>query len=442
MKRKAKKICLISLLIIICFILLMIAFNMGTFFLHKNELTKEERNITISRHSELFGESKWEFQFYLPEKTDARLGISAGLLGKKTEIKLLKDQNEAVFEGKFGNQFAVFDALSLEKGYYTLHINHHRNPFNHLLFTFKAENLIFSEPLSENFMVIKEAPEKGFNWKYILYVPEPLLINEQGKKTTAHLMVETNNTGKPSNDMEIHLLKAKSDMSFKESVADRLNVVYLMPVFPRFYDDYDYSHSFDRKTLYTKKQDIKRLDLQLIAMINDARTRLSEKGIRLMDKIVIGGFSSSGSFASRFTVIHPELVKTAVIGAPGGWPIVPLETYKGESLRFPIGIDDLEKFIGKPINISALKEIPLFFFMGAEDTNDSVIYRDSFDLEDEKLIFSLFGKLPVERFKIAEEIYTSNGYDAQFKIYPGVGHEVIGEMIEDMVNFIQDAIEE
>ena len=425
-----------------CFILLVIAVNLGSFFLHKNDLLTGGQNITITRHTEFFGDSEWEFQFYLPEKTHAKLGISTGLLGKKTLVKLLNNQNQAVFEEEFGNQFEIFDDLSLDKGYYTLHIHHHGNPFNHLIFTFNAENLIFSESLNENYMVIDEAPEKGFNWQYILYIPEKLLKNEQGEKKKPYLMVETNNTGKPSNDMEVHLLKAKSDMSFKSSIADQLNVVYLMPVFPRFFDNYDYSHSFDRKTLYTDKRDIKRLDLQLIAMIKDARSRLSQKGIELKERFVIGGFSSSGSFASRFTVLHPDLVQVAVIGAPGGWPIVPLETYKGKSLRFPIGVQGLEEFLGRPVNIQALKDVPLFFFMGAEDRNDSVIYRDSFDLEDEQLIFSLFGKLPVERFKIAQEIYTSNGYETQFKIYPGVDHEIVGEMIEDMVNFIQEEIEE
>ena len=48
----------------------------------------------------------------------------------------------------------------------------------------------------------------------------------------------------------------------------------------------------------------------------------------------------------------------------------------------------------------------------------------------------------MERFKIAQEIYTSNGCNAQFKIYPDVGHEIVGEMIEDMVNFIKEEIEE
>jgi hypothetical protein len=46
-----------------------------------------------------------------------------------------------------------------------------------------------------------------------------------------------------------------------------------MPVFPRYSDE------------------IKRLALQLIAMIDDARNRLLKENIKLNAKIVIGGFS-------------------------------------------------------------------------------------------------------------------------------------------------------
>ena len=46
-------------------------------------------------------------------------------------------------------------------------------------------------------------------------------------------------------------------------------------------------------------------------------------------------------FANRFIALHPEKVRAATIGAPGGWPISPVTEYKGVELYYPIGIADL-----------------------------------------------------------------------------------------------------
>jgi hypothetical protein len=45
------------------------------------------------------------------------------------------------------------------------------------------------------------------------------------------------------------------------------------------------------------------------------------------------GFSASGAFTNRFTLLHPEMIKAASIGAPGGWPIVPTATWPLEESK-------------------------------------------------------------------------------------------------------------
>lgn len=67
-----------------------------------------------------------------------------------------------------------------------------------------------------------------------------------------------------------------------------------------------YTHALDRDCLITEMEDIKRLDLQLISMIDDAIGRLKQKEIILEDKVVMAGFSASGMFVNRFSILHPD----------------------------------------------------------------------------------------------------------------------------------------
>src|SRR2546425_366895 len=84
-------------------------------------------------------------------------------------------------------------------------------------------------------------------------------------------------------------------------------------------------------------------------------------------------------FTNRFAMLHPERVKAAAFGSPGGWALAPIPSWKGKSLRYPIGTADFEAVSGAKLDLERLKKVPLFLFMGSEDTNDSVVYRDSYD---------------------------------------------------------------
>ncbi len=68
-----------------------------------------------------------------------------------------------------------------------------------------------------------------------------------------------------------------------------------------------YTHSLDSDTLKNEEGKLVRIDLQLINMIEDAKSRLLERNIELEDKVFLTGFSASGSFTNRFTVLHPQI---------------------------------------------------------------------------------------------------------------------------------------
>jgi dienelactone hydrolase len=211
----------------------------------------------------------------------------------------------------------------------------------------------------------------------------------------------------------------------------------LMPVFPRPKTDWRiYTQALDRDSMITDKVEYRRLDLQLIAMIDDARARLAEQGIKFDKRVLLNGFSAQGMFANRFAFLHPDRVKAAAIGSPGGWPIVPVARFKDRTLRYPIGISDFRQVSGKKIDLRKLRKVPLFIFVGDKDDNDSVIFDDSYDQEDRELILPMFGKTPVERWEFVKSFYHEAKLNAEFKLYPGVAHTVTPAMRDDIRAFL------
>ena len=59
----------------------------------------------------------------------------------------------------------------------------------------------------------------------------------------------------------------------------------------------------------------------------------TERGLITKDRIFLNGYSSSGVFAQRFALLHPEIVETACIGGASG--SIPIPT---EKIAYPIGI--------------------------------------------------------------------------------------------------------
>jgi len=158
-------------------------------------------------------------------------------------------------------------------------------------------------------------------------------------------------------------------------------------------------------------------------MIDHARITLADSGIQTDERIFIQGFSASGMFANRFTILHPERVKAATIGSPGGWPVVPVSTFNGEQLNYPAGIADLESLTGVPFDSDSYNAIPQLIYMGSLDDNDSLDFTDGWDEADAQLVDDLFGVDPLSRWDEAQEIYLNTGTNVQFLLIDGVGHD-------------------
>jgi dienelactone hydrolase len=257
-------------------------------------------------------------------------------------------------------------------------------------------------------------PANGFRWPYLLLAPR--------LATSTTLLVVPNNTGFLSEDPELLRASGTCELERQVASADHLGVAVLVPLFPRTAEVY--VHALTRDALATKTPSIARVDLQLIAMIDHARALLG-KGVR--PRVLMSGFSASGSFTSRFAMLHPDRVLAAAVGSPGGWPIAP-----ADDLTYPVGISDVLSLTGSKVDLAKVRTVSFFMFIGDADANDSVPYRDSFTATDETLIMQKFGKTPVDRWNAAERLYAEAKLRATFKLYPGVGHEVTPEMVADI----------
>lgn len=267
------------------------------------------------------------------------------------------------------------------------------------------------------------SPVNGYHADFYLYVsPQAKRAASEGRQVT--ILVQPNNSGINSDDPKVHRRDAWVTGFERYKIANELGVVLLVPAFIRPGEDsHIYTHALDRDSLTTERVDIKRIDLQLIAMIDHARIQLADSGIQTDERIFIQGFSASGMFANRFTILHPELVKAATIGSPGGWPIIPVSTFGGEQLNYPAGVADLESLTGVPFDMDSYNAISQLIYMGSSDNNDSLDFSDGWDEFDAQLVNELFGGDPILRWDDAEAIYLNTGAKVQFLLIDGVGHD-------------------
>ena len=282
-------------------------------------------------------------------------------------------------------------------------------------------------------------PEKGFKWPYFLYVPSKVSGN--------HLLVMPNNTGR-FNDFSVIKQRTLEYMQGKLSWADKLEVPLLVPVFPRFDDDSDGTIASQylgrgsiEKSWQNKYPDIVHEDLQLIAMIDDARERLASLNVKVDEKIFIVGYSASAMFTSRFSILHPERIQASVFGGHG-WAIVPIDKWEKITLPYPYGTSDIEELTGKPFNLEEFKKVAIFAFMGEADDNgwalpwyigdgqNIISYYSSFK--------NTFGSSAKELSDSANQIYQELNCSAAFTVYANQNHQSAFTHDSEILKFFQE----
>ena len=123
----------------------------------------------------------------------------------------------------------------------------------------------------------------GYSYPYVLYVPAKAL----GAEAFPFLIVKSNNPGVPGFNGNELLNKAIAEatatgLSLGHSLADRLGAPLLIPAFPRpNSQDHStnlYTHSLSREAMLVASGPLYRIDLQLIAMTEEAKAKLRAAG--------------------------------------------------------------------------------------------------------------------------------------------------------------------
>lgn len=297
---------------------------------------------------------------------------------------------------------------------------------------------ILSDTLVKDSLVKFNArPGSGFNFDYLVYLPKGLKVN-----STSYLLVETTNTGM-NDSIEYHEKGARfaaARSSVGNYIAKKLRIPLLVPVFPRPAARWMYyTHALDRDAFLSKGVGFDRLDLQLLAMIKDAKKQLADQNIYLHDKFFITGFSASGTFANRFSLLHPEKIKATASGGINAIAILPVSELSSKLLNYPLGIADIPGITGKSVKLKAFKNLPKLLFMGEKDDNDAVAFDDAYSKEERALVYELMGKqLIPQRWNFIRKIYEENNIRADFKTYPSIGHGTDLKINNDLVAFFKE----
>jgi hypothetical protein len=292
-----------------------------------------------------------------------------------------------------------------------------------------------SEPfLKDSLIIVKSNLSQGFNNSYILFIPKGTLKNK-----LTYLLVEPNNTGKTSDSVEVHkksAIELASVSSVGNNISTNLKIPFLVPIFPRpDSKPLVYTHALDRDVIFEKNEKLARLDLQLIAMVKNAKKVLEENDVLIYDKFFLNGFSASATFTNRFLFIHPEKVQAAAMGGLNGELMLPLKKWKSKEFNYPLGINDFKNTFNKECNLIRFKEIPQYIYMGKEDQNDAVQFDDAYNNFERHTINSTLGNNVQERWINCQNIYKKENISVDFSTYEEVGHWTTSSINLDVNKF-------
>lgn len=292
------------------------------------------------------------------------------------------------------------------------------------------------DKLGGELLFFEANPEKGYHFPYYLFIPDGI-----DSTNTVIMMVEPNNSGFVSDNIGDHIEKAKRIASLDyyagNFVARALKVPLLVPVFSRPDSSPNiYSHALDRDVMLQKDNPLERVDLQLLSMVEDATGQLKRKGIKVDERFMMTGFSASGTFANRFSIMHPERISAVAVGGVNGLLMLPLETLNGKLLTYPVGVGDFNEIINASFHYEEFSRIPQFVFMGSIDDNDAIPFADGYDSTERSLIFDLLGeKMMPDRWNRCMELYDSLQINVTFRTYEDIGHAQPETIKQELVKF-------
>lgn len=303
--------------------------------------------------------------------------------------------------------------------------------------------LLFScnSKMEEGLILVQSNNKLGFNFPYLLFLPDTLPSHKD-----LILIVEPNNSGFADDDLKKHLEKAQrtasKDFYIGNFIARRLQYPLLVPVFPRSKSDWKtYTHALDRDVILQKNNPLERIDIQLIKMIDHARDTLLTLGYRTKQRVLLTGFSASGTFANRFSLIHPDRIFAVAAGGLNGLLMLPINEINSQDLNYPLGIKDFKDLFKEDFDSIAFKNIPQFLFMGKLDENDAIMYDDGYDQSERGIVLNNIGEsIHPTRWNTCNDIYSMKDINAIVVTYDSIGHEHPLFIKEEIVSFFESVL--
>ena len=152
-----------------------------------------------------------------------------------------------------------------------------------------------------------------------------------------------------------------------------------------------------------------RYDIVLLKMIEEVEAELGHD----FGRFLLSGFSGGGQFAHRFFYLHPERLLAASIGAPG------IITRIDPERDYWLGTRNWESLFGRPIDVAALRRVPVRILVGEHDTKPLGFGPFNPSEEDIRRI----GRTRIERSALLASDLGALGVAVERIVMPGVGHE-------------------
>lgn len=150
----------------------------------------------------------------------------------------------------------------------------------------------------------------------------------------------------------------------------------------------------------------------LIDMIDEVRGKY-----RIPDpRVLMYGFSGGGHFTHRFLYLHPERLRAASIGAPG------VVTLLDPSRDWWVGLRDFEQVFGKPLDLDAIRRVPVQMVIGGADTETwEITIRPTSALWRPDANHA--GANRNDRMHSLKASFAAHGIAVRHDIIPGVAHD-------------------
>ena len=262
-----------------------------------------------------------------------------------------------------------------------------------------------------------------------------ILVYPQNIEENAEILVDTLNTGdseSTKNRIDVFVKGADEVSSYIRSKVPAPCLYVFIP--KKDFSQEPYYQQLSRECFTESDREYDRCDLLVLESIKDAQKKLeSLSGRKISEKIVLNGYSTSGVFAQRFAMIHPDIISKAIIGAATG--SIPIPT---EDFDYPLGIRDFEKLFGKKFDEESYRKIQFAYYVGeleAEEKSDrkdengkNVPIHDMSYLTESipedigRQYRSMFGTNLDERFINAIIWYKEHGYGIVSKVYKDGTH--------------------